>query len=452
MATDFPEPEFQQTQDNGIQQCSYGQGTNGIVYQQAITSLPSLNDHELQLLPFYTNFVTELGITGDSYLDAQQRQAATVGSISAFTSMRGTLESEQDVSANFILSSKALLRHSAAQTQLMRDTLESVRFDETSRIADLISQQRARREQGITGNGHSLAMTAACAGMSPLAKLNHQVSGMAGIKALRALDESLGDPAKLSTFAAELEIIHRQICAMPVQLLTVAESEKIPELTLETANLWQQYNKEDSASKFQLQPVRAAVGELWLSNTQVNFCAKAYPTVAIAHPDAPALTVLGGVLRNGFLHRAIREQGGAYGGGAAQDSGIAAFKFYSYRDPRLSETLQDFDASIDWLLNTRHEYQVLEEAILGVIGSLDKPGSPAGEAKQHFHSRLSGRSHEQRQLFRQNILAVSLDDLQRVAQTYLRAELASTAVITSSGQQKEATALAEELSLTVCEL
>ena len=57
-----------------------------------------------------------------------------------------------------------------------------------------------------------------------------------------------------------------------------------------------------------------------------------------------------------------------------------------------------------------------------------------------------------RQLFRQNILAVSLDDLQRVTQTYLRAELASTAVITSSGQQKEATALAEELSLTVCEL
>ncbi len=49
----------------------------------------------------------------------------------------------------------------------------------------------------------------------------------------------------------------------------------------------------------------------------------------VQHPDAAALTVLGGVLRNGFLHRAIREQGGAYGGGASQDSGIAAFHFYS---------------------------------------------------------------------------------------------------------------------------
>lgn len=67
--------------------------------------------------------------------------------------------------------------------------------------------------------------------------------------------------------------------------------------------------------------------ELWLANTQVNFCARAYPTVPEAHPDAAALTVLGGFLPGGFLHRAIREQGGAYGGGASQDSGIAAFRF-----------------------------------------------------------------------------------------------------------------------------
>ena len=40
----------------------------------------------------------------------------------------------------------------------------------------------------------------------------------------------------------------------------------------------------------------------------------------------------------------IMEQ--AHGGGAGQDSGIAAFRFYSYRDPRLSETLADFDRLI----------------------------------------------------------------------------------------------------------
>ena len=85
----------------------------------------------------------------------------------------------------------------------------------------------------------------------------------------------------------------------------------------------------------------------------MSFCAKAFATVPVEHPDAAALTILGDFLRNGFLHRAIRERGGAYGSGAGQDSGEAAFRFFSYRDPRLTETLDDFDASIKWLSRAR---------------------------------------------------------------------------------------------------
>ncbi len=452
VASDFPEPHFEYSELNNIKLSAYDQGTNGLVYQQVICQLPVLDKNALQTLPFYTSFLTELGLHGGSYLDTQHKQAATVGSINAFTSMRGAVDSEQSVTANFILSSKALLRNAQEQSRLMRDTLEAVSFDETARIRDLISQQRARREQSITGNGHGLAMAAACAGMSPLAKLNHQVSGMAGIKALRELDDSLHDAAELSAFAARLGDVHQQISAMPLQFLTIAEAEKLPQLIAQTGELWQGYTSTPGTREFSLQPVRERVGEIWLTNTQVNFCARAYPTVAIAHNDAAALTVLGGVLRNGFLHRAIREQGGAYGGGASQDSGIAAFKFYSYRDPRLAETLDDFDAAIDWMLNTHHEFRVLEEAILGVIGSLDKPGSPAGEAKAHFHARLAGRSHAQRQLFRQQILDVSLADLQRVTQTYLLPEKASTAIITSAKQRDSVEPLAQDLSLSIAQL
>jgi len=174
--------------------------------------------------------------------------------------------------------------------------------------------------------------------------------------------------------------------------------------------------------------------------------------VAERHPDSAPLVVLGGFLRNGFLHRAIREQGGAYGGGATQDSGVAAFRFYSYRDPRLAETLNDFDRSIDWMLDTRHDHRALEEAILGVIGSLDKPSSPAGEAKQHFYNRLFGRDHDMREAFRQRVLAVSLEDLRRVASTYLRPEHASTAVITNGGQPALTATLRDDMGLVVQEL
>ncbi len=146
-------------------------------------------------------------------------------------------------------------------------------------------------------------------------------------------------------------------------------------------------------------------------------------------------------MRNGFLHRAIREQGGAYGGGASHDATTASFRFYSYRDPRTHETLDDFDASVRWVLEEEHEWRQVEEAILGVVSDIDKPSSPSGEARQAFHNELHGRSPEHRRRLREQILAVRLDDLRRVTEAYLQNPDASVAVITDTSNTESCAAL-----------
>jgi len=178
-------------------------------------------------------------------------------------------------------------------------------------------------------------------------------------------------------------------------------------------------------------------------------CSTRLKRTCLKAPATPGTrAVLAAVLRNGFLHQAIREQGGAYGGGANQDSANACFKFFSYRDPRLGETLDDFEQAIHWLLEGHHEYQALEEAILGVISSLDKPASPAGDAKQTFHNELFGRTTEQRLIFRQQILAVSMDDLVRVTKHYLLKQICSVAVVTSHEHEQAC----RDLGLTIFNL
>ena len=81
---------------------------------------------------------------------------------------------------------------------------------------------------------------------------------------------------------------------------------------------------------------------------------------------------------------------------------------------------------------TLRELGKIEEAILGVVGGLDKPGSPAGEAIQAFHSELNGRGKACTEQFRNQVLAVTEADLKRVASTYLREDAAQTAVITNT--------------------
>lgn len=427
----------------------YARGTNGIVYQQLLIELPELDAELVSLLPYYSNALTEVGVGSRDYLATQEWQASVCGGISAYTTMRGAIDNEQRLQAYLVLSSKALARNQQQQAELMKATLEQARWDELPRLRDLVAQQRARREQSVTGNGHLLAMNAASAGMSPVAKLSHELSGLAGIQSVKSLDDSFAQDSELERFAANLQTLHNLISAGRKHLLVVAEEETLPQLRGSVAKLWHAPAVQAPLPALDLGKVRAPVRQLWQTGTQVNFCAKAYPSVPVDHPDAAALTVLGGFLRNGYLHRAIREQGGAYGGGAAQDSSVAAFRFYSYRDPRLSETLDDFDRAITWLLEEKHEPEQLEQAILGVIGSLDKPGSPAGEAKQDFHNALFGRTPDQQRRFRQRVLSVTVDDLLRVARRYLLPEHASIAVITNEQgrQQYENTAGAAPLQV-----
>lgn len=426
---------------------AYAQGTNGLSYQQVISPLPALNAEQTGLLPLYNAMITEVGLGDADYLKTQQRHAAQVGAISSSSSLRADINDAQKLQGYLITSSKALGRNAHAQAQLMRDTRECPRFDELPRLKDLTSQIRARKEQSLVSNGHILAMNAACAGMSPLAAINHRLGGLASVQSIRTLDQQLNDNTALSAFGQSLNHLHQHLQDAPRQWLTISSPDVLDTLTSEVDAVWHNAQGSRLNSTFSPDSVSEQIQQLWLTNTQVNFCARAYPTVSGDHPDAPALSVLGGVLRNGYLHRAIREQGGAYGGGASQDTSIAAFKFFSYRDPRLTDTLEDFDKAIQWILDETPSAQSIEEAVLGVISAMDKPGSPAGEAKQDFYNRLFGRSYEQQLRYRERVLSVTASDLQRVASHYLLPEKASTALITNATNYEDNKAMLSTLEV-----
>ncbi len=421
----------------------YAQGTNGMVYLQAVLDLPALEPEELDLLPLLCACLPEVGSAGRDYRATQARQAAVTGGISARANVRGGVDNVHRVKGVMTLAGKALARNQAALSELLWETLTRSRFDELPRLRELVAQMRAQREEAVTDHGHLLALAAASAGLSPTAALNHRWDGLQGLRDLKALDDTLDDPIALAAFAARLERLRDRLQHAPRQLLAVSEAERQDDITAALATHWR-----DSATGT-VEPFALAVPEAspvrqgFSVNTQVNFCAKAYPTVAPNHPDAPALHVLGDFLRNGYLHRAIREQGGAYGGAAGYHPDSGAFRFYSYRDPRLADTLADFDRALDWLRTHDHPARTLEEAILGVVAAIDKPGSPAGEAISAFFGILFDRTPEQRRAYRQRVLAVTLDDLKRVAASYLQPEQARCAVLSN------ARTLAEQRDFTV---
>ena len=415
----------------------YHAGTNGIYYQQVLIQIPD----EIVQSPYFnllSILMGEVGAGEYDYLELQQLQTAVSGGLGMGASLRSKVDNKDRISAWLTLTTKSLTQKLDA-IQLLKLAFEQLRFDEKDRIIELLQQRKTRWHSRLSGSGHSYAMQAASRQMSALARRDYHNTGLGALNWLSDLVTKIDqDEDAYHALIAELQAIHRKLLQAPKQFLLVCEEHQSDRLVEEVQNVWDklQVNKAP-VTLTQVEQVNTANDEAWLIQTNVQFCASAYQAVDVAHADAAPLMVLAAYLRNGFLHSAIREKGGAYGGGASYDGNACSFRFYSYRDPRLAETFNDFEASVQWLLNTEQQPHQLEEAILGLVASMDKPGSPAGEAITACYALLHARTPKFRKMLRERLLNVTLDDLNRVAKQYLLQQKPVKAVVAPFAKREE---------------
>ena len=376
-----------------------------------------------------------------------------------------------------MVATRALNRKPEA-IDLLKEVMEHSVFSEHDRIKEILQQRQAGWQSNLAGSGHSYAMQTASRGMSRQAQLEYVRSGLPALNALKDfLTHASKDDTQWDKLATSLMDLHQRLISLPKHAVIICEAEQTERLSNLIVDSWkdsqapkiaEQLNNSDAGiednipSEFtELQLDAALNGEntavteevavedlAWLVPTNVYHNASAYTVPAADHPDTAALMVLAPYLRNGYLHSAIRERGGAYGGGAGYDANACAFKFFSYRDPQCAETFMHFDASIEWLLNEPQTDEQLEEAILGIISGMDKPGSPAGEAIKACFADLHHRGVDWQRKMRAAILAVTVADLQRVAKQYLQGQKHVRAVL--APYDKEAAVKA--LGFKVCKI
>ena len=419
----------------------YHAGTNGIYYQQVLIQIPD----EIVQSPYFnllSILMGEVGAGEHDYLEFQQIQTAVSGGLGMGASLRSKVDDKDRISAWLTLTTKSLTQK-LDSIQLLKLAFEQLRFDEKDRIIELLQQRKTRWQSRLSGSGHSYAMQIASRQMSALARRDYHNTGLGALNWLTHLVNKIDqDDTAYEALIAELQAIHRKLLQAPKQFLLVCEEHQSDRLVEEIQNVWDKLAVDKSpVSLTEVEQINTENDEAWLIQTNVQFCCSAYQAVDVAHADAAPLMVLAAYLRNGFLHSAIREKGGAYGGGASYDGNACSFRFYSYRDPRLVETFNDFEASVQWLFNVEQQPYQLEEAILGLVAGMDKPGSPAGEAITACYALLHARTPKFRRVLRERLLSVSLEDLQRVAKQYLLEQKPVKAVVAPFAKRDELQAL-----------
>lgn len=406
----------------------YHAGTNGLYYYQVVMDLGERADEILNdpLLPIYLTLLSEVGTTKHDARAFQAVQAACSSGVTARISQRTDTVNKDKMSSYFVVATRALNRKLEA-IELVNQVLDESIFSEVDRIRELLQQKQGSWQSRLAGSGHAYAMQTASQNFSRLAKIEYAFSGLPALSALKAFMAQEGD-GKWAVLSERLAALHDRIVSLPKDVIVVCEPEMADVLTSTISRTLHTQPRSQRVSRDLLvfddlsQIVNSNNSQdiAWLISTNVYHNAAAYAATTAGDEDAPALMVLAPFLRNGYLHAAIREKGGAYGGGASFDGNAAAFKFYSYRDPNCQETFAHFLASIDWLIDHEHDESQLQEAIMGIIAGMDKPGSPAGEAVKSCFAQLHGRDRVYQQALRAKILAVTIDDLKRVACRYLK--------------------------------
>ena len=402
-------PEAIITSSNNTTNHFYKTGTNGITYHSILYPCKNLTSEEFKVASLFASTLTDVGIDNKGFEEVQRMQSAYTGGISA----NFLLVPDQDNYALALqISSKSLEKNDKEMQNLMIQTVYKSNFTEKERIRDLLNFVSSSNERSLIQNGHVLAMSNAGAQINNVASTSDIVSGLNFINYSSDLTKSIDKNENLERYIDTLQSIKNKITFEPLHTFTATS------LDMNKSMLSYQFgsSNDDSCHQELLNIQEEKIG--WITGAQVCYCAEAFPTVSMDHDDAPALTVLGAVLRNGYLHSAIREKGGAYGAGASQDSKNKFFKFFSYRDPNCSNTYNEFANSREWSLKNITTAQ-LDEGVLGVISSIDKPLSPYGEAMNDFGSNIENKNIELRFQFRTKVKECTLDDLVNVSRKYL---------------------------------
>ena len=339
-----------------------------------------------------------------------------------------------------VLSARALAGDENALLEILADAHLEARFDESAR--EIATRARVRRSRELARNGHLHAERVAAARLDRSAAIAERWQGPSALailaRAATGNDEGAsggesGPGVPAWSLEERLHHLHRTLAAAPYHLQVVRghgdRTEGCPDLPW--AGRRTPESPAPSSARAMMRHVPAPGA--WIVGGPVNYCARVYPAVTVDHPDAGPLAVLAAFLGGDLLQRAVRERGGAYGAGARYCARTCTVRLFSYRDPRLAETLHDFDRAIETLHRRPPDGRRLEEAILRAVREIDKPKAFQIAAFERYLDELQGRGADGSRALRAAVLGAGPGQLRQAAERYLRPEQGCAGVLAGAG-------------------
>jgi presequence protease len=398
----------------------FPQPTNGLAYISISSSFAGVPDPLKDLMPIFAFAASKMGGGNSDYLEMAARIERYTGGVSAGVGVRVAPDDLNQHREGFTLSSKALERNIPATFEILTDLLTDLKFDR-KHLKNLLGQYRAALEARVVSDGHMFALQLTDAQLSPVGALRERLEGVTKVQTARRL--AALDDAGLDGLIADLETIREHLYrATDLRVCITAEASELEGLKTQITALLEKLpmgilgNPNHSSVAPSRQPVARTTA------VPVAYDALTVSTVPYTHPDSAVLFVLARYLRQTYLHPEVREKGGAYGGFAVARAENGIFGQLSYRDPHIVRTFGVYRNAAQFVLENPISAESLKESILASCKEVDPLLSADSKGTTRFFNDLAGYTLPVLEAFKHRLLAVTSDDLRRVAQHYISPE------------------------------
>ncbi|MCA1793271.1 MAG: peptidase M16, partial [Desulfobacteraceae bacterium] len=370
-----------------------------------------------------------------SYVQMAEKMDRFTGGVT-LTPFSGTYFNKEAASHVFLaFQGKALDKNVPHLFDIVKEFVLEYGFLDLDRLKNLLLQYQAGMEAAIVSSGHRYAISLSSRHLSMASHINEVWHGIAQYQTMQQMTEKLRDPDAsgpvLETLAANLDAMAASMLRKDnFKPAIIGSPDAIRQADRAIGQMMTSLGNGSRPAFFtpdiSLDPRLPRDG--WYTNTAVSFVGQSFKAVGITHEDSPGLAVISKILRSLFLHREIREKGGAYGGFAIYNTEEGIFSFGSYRDPHIKRTLDVYARACQYIMKGDYTRTDVKEAILQICSEIDKPETPGPAAMKAFYREIAKLTDEIRQKFKDELLTLDKQRIQAIARRYFDLDSRKTGI------------------------
>jgi len=389
--------------------------TSGVVYVDVAFNLSAVPAELQPLMPLFAGALKQLGTAKGDFVSLTRRVDMSTGGISASTTCM-CKRGEAKPQMYLIIRGKAMSVQVPELLALIEEIALTADFDNKDRFVQLVRQSKSGAQSGIISSGHVVAARRLGSQTTQAGWVNDAWSGLSQYEYLgKVLDEIEGGgwdavAARLKTLRAC--IFNQAACSV---LNITADAGSIDAARTNVEAFASRLPQDAAASPALLNPILGRRAEGIIVPTQVNYVGKGGNLYAAGYEMHGSSLVISKFLRTTYLWDRVRVSGGAYGGFCQFDPRSGDFKYLSYRDPNLGQTLGTYDGASQYLKLLDLGEDELSKAIIGCMGDVDAYMLPDAKGYQAMLRHLLGEGDDYRQKMRDEILATKAEDFHAFA-------------------------------------